>query len=119
LIIGVPPRQNGEIAEINLESARRGAWARFAQDARLSGFVEAVVDYDRLAAQFLGDLHALDRLEPLASQFAQVDHCSRTALVPADVASTTHRFGDARDRVAAAARMGAPREATPSDFGDC
>ena len=106
-----PVATDGEIAEINLESARRGAWARFAQDARLSGIVEAVVEHERLAAQFLGDLDALDRLDALASQFAGVDGSSRAALVQAEVASTAHRFGDARDHLAAAALMGAPREA--------
>ena len=57
-----PSATDGEIAAINLESARRRAWARFAQDARLPGAAEAVVDKERLAAQFLGDLDALDRL---------------------------------------------------------
>ena len=106
-----PSATAGEIAAINLESARRGAWARFAQDARLPGIVEAVVDHERLAAQFLGDLDALDRLDALASQFARVDDSSRATLVQAEVASTAHRFGDARDHLAAAVRMGAPREA--------
>ena len=39
----------------------------------LPGIAEAVVDKERLAAQFLGDLDALDRLDALASQFARVD----------------------------------------------
>ena len=51
-----PSATDGEIAAINLESARRRAWARFVQDARLPGVAEAVVDNERLAAQFLGDL---------------------------------------------------------------
>ena len=106
-----PSATDGEIAAINLESARRRAWARFAEDARLPGVAEAVVDHERLAAQFLGDLDALDRLDALASQFAQVDDSSRAALVQAEVASTGHRFDDARGHLARAARMGAPREA--------
>ena len=61
-----------EIAAINLESARRRAWAHFAQDARIPSVAEAVLDNERLPAQFLGDLDALDRLEALASQFARV-----------------------------------------------
>jgi hypothetical protein len=106
-----PSATDGEIAAMNLESARRGAWARFAREARLSGVAEAVVDHECLAAQFLGDLVALDRLEALASQFGLVDDSYRAALVHAAVASTVHRFDDARDHLARAARMGAPREA--------
>jgi tetratricopeptide (TPR) repeat protein len=106
----LPRATDGEIAAINLESARRRAWARFAQDARRPGVAEAVVDYERLAAQFLGDLHALDRLDALASQFARVDDSSRAALVQAGVASTVHRFADARHYLARAALMGVPRD---------
>jgi hypothetical protein len=73
-----------------------------------AGVAEAVVDKERLAAQFLGDLDALDRLEALASQFACVDHSCRAALVHAEVASTVHRFADARDHLARAAVMGGP-----------
>jgi len=105
-----PSATDGEIAAINLESARCGAWARFAQDARLPGVAEAVIDKERLAAQFLGDLDALDRLDALASQFARVDDSSRAALVDAEVASTVHRFDDARRHLARAAQMGAPCE---------
>ena len=106
----LPRATDGEIAAINLESARRRAWARFAQDPRLPGVAEAIVDHERLAAQFLGDLDALDRLEALASQFARVDDSFRAALVHAEVASTAHRFADARDHLARAALMGGPRE---------
>ena len=106
-----PPATDGEIATINLESARRRAWMRFAQDSRLPGVAEAVVDTERLAAQFLGDLDALDRLETLAAQFASVEHSSRAALVHAEVASMVHRFADARGHLARAARMGGPAEA--------
>ena len=106
----MPSATDGEIATINLESARRRAWARFTQDARLPGVAEAVVDHEYLAAQFLGDLDALDRLEALASQFALVDDSYRAALVHAGVASMLHRFTDARDHLARAASMGGPRE---------
>jgi hypothetical protein len=105
-----PSATDGEIAAINLESARRRAWARFAQDASLPGVAEAVVDKERLAAQFLGDLDALDRLDALAYEFARVDDSFRAALVQAEVASTVHRFADARDYLARAALMGGPRE---------
>jgi hypothetical protein len=106
-----PAATDGEIAAINLESARRRAWGRFAQDARLAGVAEAVVDRERLGAQFLGDLEALDRLEALASQFASVDDTFRAALVQAEVASTVHRFDDARGHLARAAALGAPGDA--------
>lgn len=106
-----PAATDGEIATINLESARRSAWARFAEDARLAGGVEAVVDYERLVAQFLGDLDALDRLDTLTSQFARADDSSRAGLVQAEAASMAHRFREARVHLADAARMGAPREA--------
>src|SRR5262249_47980738 len=87
---------DGEIAAINLESARRGAWARFARDPRLPGVAEAIVDNERLATQFLGDLDALDRLEILASQLASGKASFRAALVEAEIASTGHRFAAAR-----------------------
>ena len=105
-----PPATDGEIAAINLESARRGAWARFAPDARLPGAAEAIVDKELVAAQFLGDLDALDRLEALATQFARVDDSSRAALVEAEVASAVHRFDDARGHLVRAAHMGGPCE---------
>jgi tetratricopeptide (TPR) repeat protein len=106
----LPRATDGEIAAINLESARRRAWARFAQDPRLPGAVEALVYNENLAAQFLGDLDALDRLEALASQFARADDSFRSAFVQAEVASTVHRFAEARDCLARAASLGAPRE---------
>jgi tetratricopeptide (TPR) repeat protein len=106
-----PSATDGEIAAINLESARRGAWTRFAQDPRLPGVAEAIVDNERLALQFLGDLDVLDRLDTLALQFARADESSRAALVQAEVASTAHRFDDARVYLARAGQIGAPREA--------
>jgi tetratricopeptide (TPR) repeat protein len=106
----LPRATDGEIAAINLESARRGAWARFAQDPRLPGAAEAIVYDENLAAQFLGDLDALDRLEALAWQFARADDSFRSALAQAGVASTVHRFAEARDHLARAASLGAPRE---------
>jgi len=106
-----PTATDGEIAAINSESASRRAWARFARDALLPGAAEAVVDRERLAAQFLGDWDAFDRLEELASQFARVDGTFRAALVNAEVASTVHRFTDARGHLARAELMGAPRDA--------
>src|SRR5262245_1200499 len=106
----LPRATDGEIAAINLESARRRAWARLAHDARLPGAAEAIVYNENLAAQFLGDLDALDRVEALASQFAHADESFRSALVQASVASTVHRFADAREHLARAASLGAPRD---------
>ncbi len=106
-----PCATDGEIAAINLEAARRGAWTRFAKDARSPGAAEAVVDYERMAMQFLGDLSALDRLDALAVQFARVDDSAGAALVQAEVASAAHRFDDARGHLARAARLGAASEA--------
>jgi len=100
---------DGEIAAINLESTRHRAWVRFAQDPRRPGVAEELLDEERLAAQFLGDLDALDRLDVLAAQFARADDSSRAALVQAEVASIEHRFDDARVHLARAALMGGPR----------
>ncbi|MET4444633.1 hypothetical protein ABIB75_002908 [Bradyrhizobium sp. GM2.2] len=107
----VPSATDGEIAAINLESARRGAWARFVQDPRLPGVPEEIVDSERLASQFLGDLDVPDRLDVLALQFARADDSFRATLVQAEVASAAHRFDDARGYLARAAQTGAPREA--------
>jgi tetratricopeptide (TPR) repeat protein len=106
----LPTATDGEIAAINLESARRHAWVRFRQDPRLPGIAEAIVDNERLASQFLGDLEALDRLDEFAAQIARVDDSFRAALVHAEVASASHRFDDARGYLARAAQMGAPGE---------
>jgi thioredoxin-like negative regulator of GroEL len=105
-----PAATDGEIASINLESARRRAWARFAQEPRRAGVAEEILEKERLTAQFLGDVAAFDRMQALASQFASVDDSSRAALAQADVASTLHRFEDARDHLAQAARTGGPSE---------
>jgi tetratricopeptide (TPR) repeat protein len=107
----LPAATDGEIAAINLESARRGAWARFAHDPRRPGLAEAVVDHERLVAQFLGDLEAHDRLDALASHFSGLDDTSRAPLVQAEVASTVHRFDDARAHLARAALLGGPGDA--------
>ena len=105
-----PHATDGEIAAINLESARRRAWARYTRDPRLPGAAEAIVYNENLVAQFLGDLDALDRLEVLASQSARADESFRSAFVQAGVASTVHCFAEARDHLARAASLGGPRE---------
>ncbi|MCC8969748.1 hypothetical protein [Bradyrhizobium brasilense] len=106
-----PSATDGEIAAINLESARRGAWARFAQNRRLPGVAEEIVDSERLVLQFLGDADVLVRLDTLALQFARADDSSRVPLIQAEVASTAHRFDDARRHLAQAAQMSASGEA--------
>ena len=59
---------DGDIAVINLESARRRSWSRFYQDPMREGIAETVVEHEQLSAQFAGDLTALDRLEFLAKR---------------------------------------------------
>jgi tetratricopeptide (TPR) repeat protein len=108
--LDMPRATDGEIAAINLESARRRAAARFTQNPHLPGAAEAIVYNENLAAQFLGDLDALDRLEAVALQFARADESFRSAFVQAEVASTVHRFAEARDHLARAASLGAPHE---------
>jgi hypothetical protein len=49
-------------------------------------------------------------MDALASQFARLDDSYRAALVHAEVASTVHRFDDARGHLARAALMGGPCE---------
>jgi len=53
-----PSATVGEIAATNLESTRRRAWTRFAQNARVSGVAEAVVDSERLARDFVFNRYA-------------------------------------------------------------
>jgi tetratricopeptide (TPR) repeat protein len=106
-----PSATDGGIAASNLESARCRAWARFRKDPRRPAVAEEIVDKERLAAQFLGDLDALDRLEALALQFERVDDSFRRELIHAEVASAVHRFADARGHLARAALMGAPGDA--------
>jgi tetratricopeptide (TPR) repeat protein len=94
---------DGEIAVINLESARRRSWNRFFVDPLREEVAETVVEQEQLTAQFVGDVQALDRLEALVGQLAQVEAASaRAALIQAQVASMMHRFADARHFLARA-----------------
>jgi tetratricopeptide (TPR) repeat protein len=102
---------NGEIAIINLNSARLRSWSRFHQDPQRPGVAETVMEHEQLTAQFAGDPSALDRMESLAEQLARLDVSSpRTALIQAQVASVQHRFSDARHYLAQASLGGAPHE---------
>jgi tetratricopeptide (TPR) repeat protein len=99
---------DGEIALINLESARQRSWSRFFADPRRDGVAETVVEHEQLTAQFAGDVRALDRLEGLVAELAEADPASaRTALIQAQVASVAHRFTDARRFLGQAEAAGA------------
>jgi len=91
-----PQTTDGDIAVMNLESARRRAWCRFFQDPLREGVAETVVEHEQLTAQFVGDLSALDRLESLVNYLTDDPTCARTMLIRAQVASMMHRFADAR-----------------------
>ncbi len=99
---------DGDIAVINLESARRRSWSRFYQDPLREGVAEIIVEHEQLSAQFAGDLTALERLEFLAKQLSQTDAASaRTTLIQAQVASMVHRFAEARRHLEQAENRGA------------
>ena len=99
---------DGEIAVINLESARRRSWNRFFADPLREGVAETVVEQEQLTGQFVGDVQALDRLKALVEQLARVESASaRAALIQAQVASMMHRFADARAFLARAGIGGA------------
>ena len=101
-----PVTTDGDIAVVNLESARRRSWSKFIQDPRRHGIAEAIVENERLTAQLVGDISALDRLESLARQLSQINaESARTALIQAQVASM-----EARRFLAGAEHAGAPLE---------
>ena len=111
LVMQLAPATNGEIAVINLKSALQASWNRFWRDPQRPGVAELIVEQEQLAAQYLGDLGAFDRLEILVNRFIRTDsESSRIALVQAQFASMTHRFAEARDHAAKAELLGAPSE---------
>src|SRR6476659_8876900 len=90
-----PPTTDGEIAAINLQSARMRAWSRFFQDPMQPGVAESLIEQEQFTAQFVGDLSVLDRVESLTRQLVESDPGSaRTMLIQAQVASMLHRFSD-------------------------
>lgn len=92
-----PPATAGDIAVNNLESACQQSWSRSWQEPERPGIAEYIVEQEQLAAQFLGDMGALDRLGTLVNQLARVDgESARTALIHAQVAAMTHRFAEAK-----------------------
>jgi hypothetical protein len=103
----------GDIAAINLDSARQRSWNRFWRAPEQAGVAELIVEQEQLTAQFIGDLGAFDRLEMLADALALADpQSARTALVAAQLACSTHRFAEARESLARAVALGAPADAT-------
>ena len=107
------PATDGAIAVINLESARGQSWGRFWRTPHQTGIAEYLVDQEHMAAQFLGDMAALGRVEAVATRLAEIDTESpRAPLVHAKVASMTHRFAEARAFVAQAQQRGATLEMT-------
>jgi hypothetical protein len=104
----ITPTTDGEIAIINLQSARQWSWARLFADPTRDGVAETVVEHEQLTLQFVGDVSALDRVALLAVQLDQAKPVSaRTRLIQAQVASITHRFSDARHHLAEAEIGGA------------
>lgn len=88
---------DGAIAVSNLESARQRSWSRFWRDPLRPGVAECLIEQEQMVLQFVGDCEALDRLEELIHHLDRVDADSpRTAFLHAQVASTAHRFDEAR-----------------------
>jgi tetratricopeptide (TPR) repeat protein len=107
------PATAGDIAAINLQSARQRSWNRFWRAPEGPGVAELVVEQEQLAAQFVGDLAAFDRLETLVHELARVEpESARTALISAQVACSTHRFAEAGRSLARAVARGAQMDAT-------
>ena len=107
-VLYYPLATNGDIAVINLASARQQSWSRFWQDPERSGIAEYIVEQEQLTAQYVGDLRALDRLETLVNQLDRVSAGSiRTELLHAKVAAMAHRFTEARDHLTHAESRGA------------
>ena len=100
---------DGEIAVVNLNSARLRSWSRFYQDPQHPGAAETVLEHEQLTAQFASDLSALDRMEAFGEGLGRLDASSaRTMLIQAQIASALHRFSDARHHLAQARLGGAP-----------
>ena len=88
---------DGRIAVNNLESARRYSWSRLWRDPLRPGVAECIVEQEKLTAQFLGDMGALDRVDSLVQCLDRVEAESpRTILIRAQAASMGHRFAEAK-----------------------
>jgi tetratricopeptide (TPR) repeat protein len=111
-VMDYPLTTDGDIAVINLASARQQSWSKFWRDPQRPGTAEHIVEQEQLTAQYVGDLTALDRLETLVNHLDRVSPAAmRTVLIHAQVAAMAHRFGDARDHLSNAER----RRAMPAD----
>jgi tetratricopeptide (TPR) repeat protein len=103
---------DGDIAVINLQSARQRSWNRFWRAPEQPGIAELIVEQEQLTAQFVGDLSAFDRLEMLANELARAEPESvRSLLVAAQVACSTHRFAEASASAAQVKARGAEADA--------
>jgi tetratricopeptide (TPR) repeat protein len=106
-----PMMTDGEIAVINLHSARQRSWNRFWRAPEQSDIAELIVEQEQLTAQFVGDLAAFDRLEMLANEFTRArPNSGQAALIATQVACATHRFAEARSFVALATAYAASPE---------
>jgi hypothetical protein len=113
LPIDLAPATAGDIAAINLESARQQSWSRFWRAPEWPGTAETIVEQEQLTAQFVGDLAAFDRLDVLVEQLARTNpEAAQTSLIAAQVACATHRFVEARAWLAQAVARGASSDAT-------
>ena len=117
LAMDFAPATAGDIAAINLDSARRQSWSRFWRAPERPGIAENIVEQELLTAQFVGDLTAFDRLESSwISSRAPIRKAAQTRLVAAQVACATHRFAEARVNLAQAVARGAPSDACRAPF---
>jgi tetratricopeptide (TPR) repeat protein len=92
---------NGEIAVINLESARHQSWSSLWRSPHRPGIAENIVQQEQMTLQLLSDFEALDRLRVLVDELVRADaEPMRVALIRAQVASTEHRFAEARSCLA-------------------
>ena len=106
-----PLATDGDIAIINLESARQQSWSRFWQLPQREGIAEYIVEQEQMTLQFLSDVNALDRLDDLVQQLVRAGaEPMRTTLIQAQVAATTHRFAEARGFLQMAEIRGEPSE---------
>lgn len=111
LAVESPPATDGEIAVVNLQSARRRAWSRFSENPHRPEVAELIVEQEWRVVQFLGDFNALDRLDVLVTQLVHAElPLARRALIQAQVASIGHRFDEARSHLAVAKGAGAEPE---------
>src|SRR3954464_1966983 len=105
---GCPPATDGDIAVINLQSARRRSWSRFSDNPQRPGVAELIVEQESQVIQYLSDFNALDRLEILVTQIVQAGlPPARRALIQAQVAAIGHGFDEARRNLVEAQDAGA------------